>query len=135
MKAMTDNLKYFSALVLIFSITFFYLLYSALLAQSYNHIWIYATSFGVALFISGFVFGYQDSVRKSRLDLGFQYHLMTFIIVNAIGIPSLFIAMGFSFYTLLTGVLHLPFWALGLFVHHYYSSRSIKGMDKKDLFA
>ena len=134
MKTLTNNLKYFCILTLVFSIVFFYLLYTALLAESYSNIWIYATLYGVALFTSGFTLGYNDSVRNSRLDLGFQYHLVTFIIVNLVAIVSLFIAMGINNETLINGTLHIIFWALGLLVHYYYSSRSIKGMDKEELF-
>ena len=134
MKTLTNNLKYFCGLTLIFSITFFYYLYSSILIESYNKIWVYATLFGIALFISGFALGYNDSVRKSRLDLGFQYHLMTFIIVNFIGIVSLFIAMGFNMKTLLYSILSLIPWGIGLYANYYSSSKSIKGMDKKDIF-
>ena len=134
MKALTNNLKYFCGLAFIFSTVFFYVLYTALLAESYNQIWLYATLYGITLFASGFALGYHDPVRKSKLDLGFQYHLMTFIVVNSVGLVSLFIAMGFNKETLLYGVFPLVFWAIGLLVHYYSSSRSIKGMDKKGLF-
>ena len=134
MKTITNNLKYFGGLTLIFSIAFFYYLYSAVLAQSYSDIWIYVSLYGAALFISGFVLGYRDPVRKSRLDLGFYYHLITFIVVNFVGIISLFIAMGFSFRTLLNAAASLIFWGLGLLVHYYFSSRSIKGINKREIF-
>ena len=134
MKTMTTNLKYFSALAFVFSIVFFYLLYTSLAAESYNNIWLLATLFGLALLVSGFALGYHDLVRNSRLDLGFRYHLMTFMIVNAIGLASLFVAMGVNKDTLLYGLLPVSFWGLGLLVHYYFSSKSIKGMDKKNLF-
>ena len=107
MKTMTNNLKYFSGLALIFSITFFYYLYSALRIQSYQNIWIYAVLFGIALFISGLALGYKDPVRNSRQDLGFQYHLMTFIIVNSVGIISLLLEMGINLKTLAAGILSI----------------------------
>ncbi len=134
MKTMTTNLKYFSSLTAIFSVIFFYYLYTAISIDSYDKIWIYATLYGAVLFISGLILGYHDTVRDSRLDLGFHYHLMTFIIVNLIGILSAFVVMGFNIDTLLYAILPIAFWTLGLFVHHYLSSKTIKGMDKGNIF-
>lgn len=134
MKTMTNNLKYFSGLTLIFSAAFFYYLYSALQTKSFDNIWLFAILFGVALFIAGLILGYKDPVRKSRADLSFQYHLMTFIIVNVIGIPWLFISMGLNNDALLSAAFQCIPWGIGLFVHYYFSSRSIKGMNKEEIF-
>ncbi len=131
---MTTNLKFFCGLAMVFSFAFFYSLYAALSAQAYNSIWIYALLFGLGLLISGFYLGYNDPVRDSKLDLGFQYHLVTFIIVNSIGIPALFLYMGFNTETVLGASSSSVFWGLGLMVHYYFSSRSIKGLDKKNIF-
>ena len=134
MKTMSQNLKYFSGLTLIFSVIFFYYLYSSLLIGSYGKIWIYAILFGTALFVSGLILGSKDSVRNSRQDLGFQYHLMTFVIVNSVGIISILITLGFSIQNFITGILSILFWALGLIVHYYFSLKTIKGIDKREIF-
>ncbi len=134
MITMTKNLKYFSGLTLIFSAVFFYNLYSALQTQSYSNIWIFAILYGAILFCTGLFLGYKDSVRKSRADLGFQYHLMTFIIVNGIGIPWMFISIGLKTETLLSASTQFIPWGIGLFVHYYFSSRSMKGMNKEEVF-
>ncbi len=134
MKPLTKNLKYFSGIAIIFSIVFFYNLYAALQAQSYNKIWVYALLYGILMFCAGLILGYRDPVRESRTDLGFQYHLITFIIVNAIGIPALFFAMGLNIETITGAILQSFSWGLGLFVHYYFSSKSLKGMDKEEVF-
>ena len=131
---MTKNLKYFSGLTMIFSALFFYNLHSALQTQSYDNIWIFAVLYGAILFCTGLFLGYKDSVRKSRADLGFQYHLMTFIIVNGIGIPWMFISIGLKTETLLSASIQFVSWGIGLFVHYYFSSRSLKGMNKEEVF-
>ena len=131
---MTKNLKYFAGITFILSVLFFYLLYSDLSINVYHRIWIYATLYGSALFLSGLAFGYRDSIRDTRLDLGFFYHLVTFVIVNVVGLVSLFIAMGSYPITLLSGLLPTFFWFLGLIIHYYFSSRSIKGMDRDSIF-
>ena len=134
MKTMTKNLKYFSGLTLLFSIAFFYYLYAALQARSYDTIWLFALLFGLALFTSGFILGYKDPVRGSRADLGLQYHFVTFIIVNTVGIPWLFVSMGLNSDTLLSVALQCIPWGTGLFLHYYLSSGTIKGMHKDKLF-
>lgn len=134
MKTMTNNLKYFGGLTLVLSVAFFYYLHSALHAQSFSNIWLFAILYGVILFIAGLVLGYKDPIRRSRADLSFQYHLMTFIIVNIIGIPWLFISMGLNNSTLLSAAFQCVPWSIGLFLHYYFSSRSIKGMNKKEIF-
>lgn len=134
MKTMTRNLKYFSGITLIFSIIFFNNLYSALLNESYNNIGIYASLFGIAIFVSGLTLGYYDSTRNSRLDLGFHYHLNTFIIVNCVGITASFISMGLSWKTMASAILSILFWGLGLVVHYFFSLKTIKGYDKKEIF-
>lgn len=134
MKKITNNLKYFSVLTLVFSIAFFYSLYSSLATASFSNIWIYCSLFGISLFASGLGLGYNDSVRDSRIDLGFYYHLMTFIIVNSIGLISMFLVMGFHIHTLYYSVFSVFFWAIGLAIHYYFSSRTIKGIDKRDIF-
>ncbi len=131
---MTTNLKYFCGLTFIFSIIFFDALYTDLSLGSPEKIWIYAILYGLALFFTGLYLGYNDPVQKSRLDLGFHYHLMTFIIVNSIGLISLFIALGFNKNTLLCAIMSIGFWAIGLLVHFYFSSKSIKGISREEIF-
>jgi len=131
---MTTNQKYFGILTLASSIIFFYYLYTALQEQSYSNIWWFAGFFGVFLFVIGFVLGCKDPVHKSRKDLGFQYHLITFLIVNGVGIPWLLFSAQLNPHTYLNAALQVFPWAVGLFFHFYVSSKSIKGMNKEELF-
>ncbi|MEO9483987.1 MAG: hypothetical protein ABJG47_11095 [Ekhidna sp.] len=131
---MSKNLKYFSGLAMLFSVIFFHYLYTNLIIEHYENILAYAVIYGVSLFISGLILGYNDPVRGSRLDLGYYYHLVTFIIVNFVGLISLLAAMGFNTYNLLIGTLSILPWTLGLFVHYYFSNKSIKGFDKQSAF-
>jgi len=131
---MTINLKYFSGLAIFFSATFFHYLTTALKAHTFGNIWWFALLFGVLLFAAGFLLGRRDLVRMSRSDLGFQYHLMTFIIVNLIGITWFFVSMGINKATLLNALCQCVPWGIGLLIHYYYSSKTIKGMNKEELF-
>ena len=134
MKTITKNQKYYGVLTLLFSVAFFYYLYSALETRTYDHIWIYAIVYGSLLFAGGLYFGYRDSIRESRKDLGFQYHLTVFMIVNLISVPWLFIVMGVSMDSLMNAGFQLIPWGLGLLIHYFFSSKSIKGISKQELF-
>ena len=134
MIAITNNLKIFSGIVILATVGFFYYLSAALESQSHENMGWYALAFAVVLFVSGLVLGWKDPVRQSRADLGFQYHLYTFIIVNGIGIPWMFVDMGIHHGSIMHAVYQVGPWAIGLFAHYYFSSRSIKGMDKGDIF-
>jgi hypothetical protein len=95
---------------------------------------LYGIIYGTIIMASGLLFGYKDSVRESRVDPGFQYHLITYIGVNAIGVLWWFMEMGLNADSLLTILLQCLAWGLGLFVHYYFSSNSIKGMKKEEIF-
>ena len=59
---------------------------------------------------------------------------MTFIIVNAVGIPWSIISIGINNETLLNAFFQLIPWGIGLLAHLYFSSKSIKGMKKEEIF-
>jgi len=134
MKTMSNNLKYFGGLTLVLSVAFFYYLVASLQAQDFGNIWLIALGFGLLLFASGLIFGYSDSMRRSRADLGFQYHLMTFVIVNLVGAPWLIVALGTGSNNLINIAYQCGPWAIGLAIHYYFSSKSIKGMNKDEIF-
>lgn len=134
MKTMSNNLKYFSGLTLILSVAFFYNLVTKLQALDFSKIWLIALIFGVFLFASGLILGYKDSMRDSRADLGFQYHLMTFIIVNIVGIPWLLVAFGTDSSNLINIAYQCVPWGIGLATHYYFSTKSIKGVSKEEIF-
>ncbi|MBL4625257.1 MAG: hypothetical protein JKY42_08990 [Flavobacteriales bacterium] len=131
---MTTNQKYFGILNLIFSISFFYYLNSSLHEKSYDFLTLSAVLFGLLIFIAGYILGYKDPIRNSRNNISFQYHLTTFIVVNSVGIPWLFISRGLNTSSLISASLQLFPWAIGLLIHFYFSSKSIKGMDKEEIF-
>lgn len=134
MKTISNNLKYFALFTLILSILFFNYLYSSLEKDVYNNIVLFAILYGASVFISGLIYGFREKVRHTRGDIEFRYHLVTFSIVNSVGITFLIIYMGLNFKNVLIISSQLFFWGIGLLVHYYFSSRSIKGMDAGEIF-
>jgi hypothetical protein len=134
MRYTTPQLTGFGITTLLLSIGFFYYLYSSLDAREYSYIWLAALAYGVLMFVNGFVWGWLDSARKSRHDLGFLYHLYTFIIVNSVHAIAIFYYGRTDKWTLIYSGLGMIAWGLGLYVHYSNSRKSIKGMERGELF-
>ena len=134
MRYFTPQLVGFGVTTLVLSIGFFSYLYSSIKAHTYDYIWIAALAFGVLMFFNGLLWGWRDSVRKSKSDLGFMYHLYTFVIVNNINLIFLFFFGFLEKYNENHFYLYILFWGIGLMVHYYAMKKKIKGMDKEELF-
>ena len=131
---MTRNQKYFAVLTILLSLVFFKLLIDDLTIEAYGNLWIYALIYGIVMFLNGLYFGYNDPVRETRHDLGFQYHLITYIIVNVIGINWFIFKFADSGNAFFWIVIQCVPWGLGVLLHYYLSLRCIKGMDKEEIF-
>lgn len=134
MKKLTTNLKYFAIALMVLTLTFSYYLYSFIASEQYTNIIVLATAFGISVFAVGLYFGYNDKEVNTKIDLGFNYHLFTYIIVNGIGIIWLFSVLGFTNENIKMAASQLLFWGIGLFVHYLFSRRSIKGYDRDTIF-
>ena len=123
MQALSTNQKIFSLITLLLSATFFYLLYQFIRSEQYNYVIACSAMFGSMMFLSGFVFRFRDKGISEKLHLSFRYHLIAYLIVNAMGTMFLLIFMGFSFQSVLTILSTLFFWGLGLAAHHYFRKK------------
>lgn len=132
-KYLTRNSIGFGFTAAALSASFFYFLFTALNKKEYGLIWLYGSLYAASMFLSGFLWGYFDNVRKTRNDIGFLYNLITFIVTNTVGfLGATFLYKGSDW--MVSYVLQLVFWGLGLFIHYYFSRRSIKGMPPDELF-
>jgi hypothetical protein len=134
MKTITKNLWLFILITTIASLIFFYFLYNAIDAEHYNLIFIYCPVFSIVLFFSGFLLGKNDSLRKTRNDLGFSYHLANYIIVNIINAIWVFGRYGTNRQQVIMVVSQILIWGIFLLAHYYFSRKSLKGYPKKSIF-
>ncbi len=98
--------------------------------EQWSSIGWYAGGYGVAMFLAGLAFGATDSVAKSRLDLGFGYHAITFVVVLVVGTLAALV-YGQPVWPQLLGTAG---WAVGLYVHYRMSRRTVKGLDAEEAF-
>ena len=97
-----------------------------------------ALSYGLLAFIFGWIYGKKDYESLPLYDIGFRFHLVTYIVVNGIailwhtlGLQSQYEELSYTYSTML-------FWGLGLILHFvfylYSRKNAYKGINKSDLF-
>lgn len=138
MKYFTKNLVLFSILLAVITIIFRYALSSLLQNQHFSVIWVITILYAILIFSLGWIFGKRDRIAFAWYDVGFRFHLNTYIICNAIAF--IWFTLGFqSDYEKITSVYStLLYWGLGLLIHFiiylYTRKNSIKGIQKSELF-
>jgi membrane protease YdiL (CAAX protease family) len=138
MKSITKNVLLYAIVALLLTITFRYCLSSVLEAKEYTLISLIAIAYGISMFASGWYFGNKDRKDLELHDIGFRFHLVTYIIFNAIS--EIWFLLGFNstneqvYGTQLTAFI----WGIFLFIHwvFYLKTRknTIDGLDKSELF-
>ncbi len=138
MKFITHNqLKYALTLILL-SVTFRFGLNALLASGNYAQIWMPATAYGVAIFIAAWVFGKKDKLTLNLFDIGFRFHLTTYIVCNLIA--ELWVIMDLNALTSSARGIHLTalIWGAVLLLHFalYLFTRkdTYKGLKKSELF-
>jgi hypothetical protein len=122
MEQFTRNQKVFAICILLLSLPFFSLLYRFIGHGAFNHVILISLTYGVTLFLSGFLLGYGDRGMGS-FSLGFGYHLITYLIVNCTGAIFLLDFMGLGLMSGLIVAGNLIFWGIGLAVHYFFEKR------------
>lgn len=138
MKALTKNLLIFSAWLTAFTILFRFGLSSMLQEQLFNTVWILAIAYGVMVFIVGWIFGKRDQLHLPLYDIGFRFHLATYLICNFIAFS--WHALGFqSDYENINVVgFTAIYWGTALIIHFVLflitRKHAISGIKKTEIF-
>ena len=138
MKTLTPHLIKFATLAILFTFAFRYFLSQSIANESWISIIIAAFLYGLAMFGIGWYFGKGESEYLPIYDIGFRFHLTTFMIHNSISI--LWIGLGYgSEYELLQPILvGAGIWLIFLTIHFFFYQKakknSINHLNKEDLF-
>lgn len=138
MKYFTTNLVLFSILLALITIVFRFTLSTFLQNQYFSGIWIIVVLYALLIFSLGWIFGKRDRLSFAWYDVGFRFHLNTYIICNSIAV--IWYTFGFqSDYEKMTSVYYtLLYWGLALLFHFivflYTRKNTIKGIGKSELF-
>ncbi len=138
MKTLSKNLLLFSICLFTLTILFRFSLSSVLQNRLFSSIWIVAATYGVLVFIIGWTFGKRDNLHLPLYDIGFRFHLATYIICNLIAELWHLIGLQSDYENI--SYIHLTaiFWGIGLIIHYviYLVTRknAIKGIKKSEIF-
>ena len=84
MKKLTRNLMFFALGLTILTILFRFGLSYLLQSQQFSNVWLLAVLYGIIVFIMGWIFGKKERLSLPLYDIGFRFHLATYIICNSI---------------------------------------------------
>lgn len=131
---LSRNLKAFGVLAVLYSLVFNYY-YSGFVTESqWSNVAIAATLYFIGMFATGLILGAKDPIRISRIDQGFHYHFVTYVVVNTISV--LWTLLGFSAEADTVGISLLTAfsWGVALLVHFLVVRHMIKGIPRDEVF-
>lgn len=138
MKVLTKNQWNFAGLLFVITVLFRFFLSSTLENERFTMVWIVAASYGIAIFIIGWTFGKKDKLTLPVFDIGFKFHLITYVICNFIAELWFLLEFQSRYENVKSVHLTVIFWGLGLLLHFvlFLMSRkfTIKGLKKSDIF-
>jgi hypothetical protein len=106
--------------------------------QMFSNVWLVAVAYAVLVFITGWIFGKRDNLSLPLYDIGFRFHLATYIISNLIAEIWHLSGLQSDYESIRTVHLTILFWGIGLLIHFiiYLITRknAIKGIKKSEIF-
>ncbi|WP_126973003.1 hypothetical protein [Gynurincola endophyticus] len=138
MKSITPYLLKFAAAAIILTTIFRFCLSYTIEHGLVAMIIISAALYGGLMALAGWHFGKQDGEYLPIFDVGFRFHLTTFLI--HVGISELWFAAGFQSRFEKVQVIHITalIWLVFLLIHFFFylyaRKKSINGLNRNDLF-
>lgn len=138
MRLITPYLLKFAATAIVLTILFRFCLSYTIEHRLIIMIIISAVLYGCLMAFTGWHFGKQEGEYLPIFDVGFRFHLTTFIIHA--GISELWFASGFQSRYEKVQVIHMTVlvWLAFLLIHFFFylyaRKKSIDGLDRNDLF-
>lgn len=135
---LTANLLKFTLSAIVLTILFRIALSSFITNKMIGVLLISAIAYGILMWISGYFFGKKDYEDLPIHDVGFRFHLATFLAHNIISI--LWFTFGFQSKYEDIGIIYLTagIWGIFLLAHfiYYLSMRksTVNNLGREDLF-
>lgn len=134
----TSNLLKFTAVTLILTILFRIGLSTSITNGATIAVILSAVVYAISMWINGSYFGRKDYEYLPIYDIGFRFHLSTFIAHNVVSILWFVFKFESKYENINTIYITALIWSVFLIVHlvYYLSLRksSIKNLDNEDLF-
>lgn len=138
MKTITPYLLRFALTTTLLTIVFRFFLSYGIENQSGIIITTSAVTYGLLMFASGWYFGRKDGEYLPIYDVGFRFHLTTYLIHNGISLLWLGLGFGSKYENLSVSIMVAIYWGIFLLLHFIFyiwvRKNSIENLDKEDLF-
>ncbi|HUH25165.1 MAG TPA: hypothetical protein VLY87_00930 [Flavobacterium sp.] len=138
MKSITPYLVRFAVAASILTIVFRYFLSTGIENNNATLVLLSSVIYGLAMFVTGWFFGQKDGNYLPISDVGFRFHLTTFLVHNIISELWFVFGLQASKETINTIHYTILFWLPFLIIHYIFylvaKKKSIKGLNKDDLF-
>ena len=135
---MTINQLSFAGILVILTIAMRYGLSTLLENMEFNMAWLVVATYAISVFAAGWFLGKKEYESLPLYDIGFKFHLITYLVCNLIG--EFWFLLGFQSQVESIKSVHLTalFWGIGLIIHFilYLFARkdSIRGIEKSEIF-
>lgn len=134
----TKYLLGFAFAITILTIIFRYFLSYGIENKMTSIIVLSAVIYSISMFMSGWYFGKKDGEYLPIFDVGFRFHLTTYIVHNLIS--ELWFVFGFNSHYENVSIIHATamYWGIFLVLHFVFylwaRKKSINGLNKDELF-
>ena len=136
MKVLTFRLGQFAISALLLTVLFRYALNVCIGIGSWKGSVLCSVVYFCLMFFAGWHFGEKETEDNCIHDIGFRYHLVTFLLCVGVGYAAHY--MGWETETLKSMTIGALCWGIGLFVHLAFFlleySKTIKGYVKSEIF-
>ena len=138
MKTITISLRLYALTASILTVVFRSLLSYGIENQNQLLIILSAIIYGLTMFAAGWYFGVKDGEYLPIFDIGFRFHLTTYVIHN--GVSLLWVGLGFgsNYEKINTTLMTAVYWGGFLLIHFLFylwaRKNSIDNLDKDEIF-
>ena len=136
MKALTIRLGQFAISALLLTVLFRYALNLCVGVNSLLGTVSCSIVYGGLIYLLGWYFGKKDAVENEIHDIGFRYHIVTYILCISIGYGSYY--LGWNTESLRAMAITAISWGIGLTIHFIFflleQRKTIKGYAKDEIF-
>jgi len=134
----TENLVYFAVSALLLGILFRFGKSYAIENQDFTLIVFLAVAYFVAMFVTGWYFGKKDHENLPIYDIGFRFHLFTYVIFFVIAFLWFLLNFNAQQENIIAINMTALFWGIFILIHFAFylwtRRKTINGLDKKELF-
>ncbi len=139
MKTITPYLLKFTLTITVLTIIFRYFLsYGIEENNTSNIVTLSAVIYFFLMLGSGWYFGKMDGEYLPISDVGFRFHLVTYLIHNGISILWIMLGLGSKYETLNLSRTVAFYWGIFILFHFFLflkkRKKTINSLDKEDLF-